>query len=94
MSDTRYIKLFLNWYEIKGNKLVGEEVIQNMTEDDILNLFSTPFWNNIYHVWSVNSAHLKTLRRNVTHQIDTKKFSYFVEIYKISSARTAPSADY
>jgi len=78
------VKLLLNWYEIEGNNLIGEEVIQNMTESEILKLFDAPFWNKIYHCWAVDKAHIETLQKNVNHIINTKKYSYFLEIYKVS----------
>jgi len=84
VSEKTSIKIVLNWYEIKGNGLVGEEVIQNMSEDDILKLFEAPFWNKLYHCWSVETPHIKTLQKNVQHEINTKEFSYFVEIFNLT----------
>ena len=83
MADTNHVKLMLNWYEIKGKNLIGEEPIKNLTAEDMLKLFNAPFWNKIYHCWSVEPAHISLLQANVDHQIDTKKYSYFVEIYKV-----------
>ena len=84
MSDDTPVKLLLNWYEIEGNSLIGEEVIQNMTTSDILNLFEAPFWNRIYHCWAVDKSHIETIQKNVSHKINTKKYSYFLEVYKVS----------
>lgn len=84
MCKSTHVKLILNWYEIKGNHLIGEDNIHNMSSDDILNLFNTPFWNELYHCWSVDKSKVETLQKNVSHKIDVKKYSYFVEIYNIS----------
>jgi hypothetical protein len=84
VTDSTDIKLVLNWYEIKGNNLIGDEAIQNMSVHEILSLFQTPLWNNLYQCWAVCHAHIDTLQNNVLHKINTKKYSYFVEIYRIS----------
>jgi len=83
VCENTYTKVILNWYEVKGNSLVGEEPIENMTADDILGLFETPFWNKLYHCWAVNKSHIRTLQKNVPHKINTRKYSYFVEIYNV-----------
>jgi len=83
VADTNHVKLILNWYEIKGKNLIGEEPIKNLSADDMLKLFNAPFWNKLDHCWSVEHAHIGLLQANTNHQIDTKKYSYFVEIYKI-----------
>lgn len=77
------LKLVLNWYEIKGEKLIDEEVIQGMSVEDILNLFEAPFWNNVYQCWAVNSSHISSLQKNVQHKFNTRKYTYFVEAYKL-----------
>ena len=82
MSDNTNVSLVLNWYEIKGKNLVGEEPIRDLTADDMLKLFDAPFWNKIYHCWSVENSHIKTLQQHVDHKINPEQFSYFVEIYK------------
>ena len=82
MSDNTNVSLVLDWYEIKGKSLVGEEPIRDLTADDMLKLFDAPFWNEIYHCWAVENEHIKSLQGHVDHQIDPSQFSYFVEIYK------------
>ena len=84
VSESTSVKLVLNWYEIKGNSLIGEEVIQNMSADDILKLFEAPFWNKLYHCWAVENPHIKTLQKHVQHKINTKEYAYFVEIFKVT----------
>jgi hypothetical protein len=83
VTNTNQVKLVLNWYEIKGKNLVGEEPVKNLTADDMLKLFKMPFWNEIYHCWSIEPGHVDLFQANVDHHIDTKKYAYFVEIYKI-----------
>ena len=80
------IKLVLNWYEIKGNNLIGEEIIKDINSDDILKLFKTPFWNRLYHCWVVKKNHIKILQKHVGHKINTAEYCYFVEIINISNS--------
>ncbi len=84
MSENTNVALVLNWYELKGKDLIGEEPISNMDADDMLKLFDAPFWNNIYHCWAVEKAHIPTLQAHVKHIIDPERFAYFVEIYRVS----------
>jgi len=83
VSKDAEIALNLNWYDNDGNNLVDEEMITNMSVDEILALFDAPFWNQLYHCWEASNKELKAIRPNVKHTIDTDKYSYFVEIYKI-----------
>ena len=83
MDEVINVNLILNWYEIEGNNLVDEELIQNMSVDDILKLFDAPFWNKLYHCWSADADQLNTIQKNVQHNIDTSKYAYFVEIVKV-----------
>ena len=84
MCDITNVKLLLNWYEIEGNSLVGEETIQSMSACDLLKLFNSPFWNKLYHCWALEHEQIATLQEHVQHKIDTTKHSYFVEIYKLT----------
>ncbi|MCW8855705.1 MAG: colicin E3-like toxin immunity protein [Gammaproteobacteria bacterium] len=83
MSKNADIALKLNWYENEGNNLIGEEAIANMSVDQMLELFDAPFWNQLYHCWEAQSKELKVIQPNVDHHINTRKYSYFIEIYKI-----------
>lgn len=87
MPENADIALCLNWYDNKGNMLVGEEPIANLSVDDILNMFDAPFWNQLYHCWKASNKELKIIQPNIKHQIDTDKYSYFVEIYKIQQSQ-------
>ena len=82
VADDVEIDLVLNWYEIKGNNLIGEEPILGISVKNILELFEAPFWNGVYHCWSVESKHIATLNALVSHEINPQKHAYFVEIYK------------
>ena len=85
MSENTNVALVLNWYELKGKNLIGEEPIRNLSADDMLKLFDAPFWNKIYHCWAVEKAHIATLQGHVDHIIDPERYAYFVEIYKINN---------
>ncbi|MDH5764474.1 MAG: cloacin immunity family protein [Gammaproteobacteria bacterium] len=87
MPDRADVAINLNWYDNEGNILTGEEPISNMTVDEVLHLFDAPFWNKLYHCWKASRKELKVIQPNIQHQIDTKKFSYFVEIYKIQNSQ-------
>ena len=89
VSKNADIALNLNWYENDGNNLIGEEPIANMSVNDILALFDAPFWNQLYHCWAANDKELKVIQANVKHHIDTKKYSYFIEIYSIQHNQKA-----
>ena len=89
VSTNADIALNLNWYENTDNNLVGEEAITNMTVDEILALFDAPFWNQLYHCWEATNKELKTIQPNVKHQIDTEKYSYFVEIYQLQKNQSS-----
>lgn len=82
MPDSGDIALKLNWYEIQGTNLIGEEPINDLTVEDILKIFDAPFWNKLYHCWSVNEAQIAALTPHVKHPIEPNKYSYFVEMYK------------
>jgi len=82
VTDNAEIELVLNWYEIKGNNLIGEEPIHGISVKNILELFEAPFWNGIYHCWSVDDKHIDSLNPLVSHNIDPQQYAYFVEIYK------------
>ena len=82
VAEDAEIELVLNWYEIKGNNLVGEEPIQGISVKNILELFEAPFWNGIYHCWSVEQKHIDSLNNLVRHDINPQQYAYFVEIYK------------
>ncbi|TNF39084.1 MAG: hypothetical protein EP315_00295 [Gammaproteobacteria bacterium] len=84
VSENTNVALVLNWYELKGKNLVGEEPIRNMSSEDILKLFDAPFWNKIYHCWAVENTHIPVLQPHVDHHIDAEQFAYFVEIYRIN----------
>lgn len=85
MSENTNVALVLNWYELKGKNLIGEEPIRNMSADEMLKLFDAPFWNKIYHCWAVEKEHIATLQGHVDHIIDPGRYAYFVEIYKINN---------
>ena len=85
MSENTNVALVLNWYELKGKNLVGEEPIRNMSADDMLKLFGAPFWNKVYHCWAVEKEHIAPLQAQVDHIIDPERYAYFVEIYKINN---------
>lgn len=89
MPENADIALSLNWYENEGNNLVGEEAIANMTAEDMLTLFNAPFWNKLYHCWEAGQDELKVIQPNVQHQIDTDKYSYFVEIFTIQNTSSS-----
>ena len=82
VSDDADIDLVLNWYELKGNDLIGEEPIHGISVKNILELFDAPFWNGIYHCWSVETKHIASLNPLVSHVINPQEYAYFVEIYK------------
>jgi len=84
VPDNTDIAIVLNWYEKEGMNLIDEEPILNLTVDDVLNLFEAPFWNKLYHCWAVKKNHIPALQANVNHQIDFSRYSYFVEIYKLT----------
>jgi hypothetical protein len=74
----------LNWYEKKGNNLIGEEPIKNLTVDDVLKIFDAPFWNKIYQCWAITPAQAQHIQAKAKHQLDTDKYSYFIELYKVN----------
>lgn len=86
VADDAEIDLVLNWYEINGNNLIGEEPIHGISVKNILELFEAPFWNGIYHCWSVENKHIAMLDSLVRHEIDPQEYAYFVEIYKKRSS--------
>lgn len=84
MCKNTNIKIILNWYEIEGNSLVGEETIENIQASDILKLFNAPFWNNLYHCWALEESHIESIQQKVKHRINTNLYAYFVEIYNLA----------
>ena len=85
MRDSTSVQIVLNWYELKGSSLIAEEPINDMSEEDVLNLFDAPFWNKLYHCWAIEPAHISELQKHVQHKINTKEYAYFVEIYKLNN---------
>jgi len=75
------VALVLNWYEKTGSDLVGEEAIEDLTLDNILNLFEAPFWNKNFQCWAIDESHVATIQPHVQHKFDTQKYSYFIEAY-------------
>jgi len=82
VANEAKVDLVLNWYELKGNNLIGEEPIYGISVEKTLELFDAPFWNGIYHCWSVEDKHIAALNHLVNHEIDPNEYAYFVEIYK------------
>ncbi|MCW8956985.1 MAG: cloacin immunity family protein [Gammaproteobacteria bacterium] len=82
VADNAEINLVLNWYELKGSNLIGEEIIHGISVNNVLELFEAPFWNGIYHCWAVENKHIATLNPLISHEINPKQYAYFVEIYK------------
>lgn len=90
VSGNRRANLLLNWYELEGNNLIGEEALQDLSLDDALRLFDTPFWNGMYHCWAVENGHIAALQPYVQHLIDPAKYAYFVEAYRMIDNAEAP----
>lgn len=84
MPDNADIVVALNWYEKEGKNLVGEEPVQNLSVTDTLALFDAPFWNKLYHCWALDNKQIERLQAYVRHRIDTDKYTYFLEMYKIN----------
>ena len=81
MPEKSNVTLVLNWYEKTGKDLVGEETIQDLTLDRILDLFEAPFWNKNFQCWAIDDSHIASIQPHVEHQFDTRKYSYFIEAY-------------
>lgn len=82
MSENANVTLVLNWYEKSGNSLIGEEVIQGMNLDEILNMFEAPFWNKNFQCWAIDDSHVANIQPHVKHILEPKKYCYFIEAYK------------
>lgn len=81
MPEKPNVTLVLNWYEKTGNDLVGEETINDLTLDSILDLFEAPFWNKNFQCWAIDDSHIASIQPHVKHHLDTQKYSYFIEAY-------------
>jgi len=80
------LKIILTWYNLNNRQLAGEEIINALTEQDILDLFDAPFWNHAYLCIALeNKKHFDTIQKNTSHSLQRKKYSYFLEMFKIDA---------
>lgn len=80
MSPHKFVLATLNWYEKKGEKLVGEENITGISEEEILQIFDAPFWNGIYQCWSLGADLAPRIQPHVEHRLQPGKYVYFLEL--------------
>lgn len=78
-----HIKLLLNWYELQGKNLIGEEECHDLTIEAVLKLFDVPFWNDRYHCWAVEPQHVATLQPHFKHTLQPQLHAYFLEAFRI-----------
>lgn len=78
------IKIILNWYELEGKSLIGEEEIQGLSISDVLKMFEAPFWNGLYQCWAIEPQHVAALQPYIKHTIQPELHAYFIETIKTS----------
>lgn len=74
-------QLVLNWYKTNHRDLAGEEVVNNLHIQKLMNILGNPIWNQIYHCWQIELKHMAELQPYVDHRFDATKFVYFIEAY-------------
>ncbi len=82
------IKIILNWYELEGKNLIGEEEIQDLSISDILRVFDAPFWNGLYQCWALEPQHVAAIQPHVGHILQLDRHAYFIETIKNSPSQT------
>lgn len=82
MANNR-IKLLLNWYELQGNNLIGEEELHGLSIEEVLKLFDEPFWNGQYQCWAIEPQHVAALQPHTSHALQPQLHAYFVEAIRI-----------
>lgn len=82
------IKLLLNWYELQGKNLIGEEELHDLSIDAMLKLFDDPFWNGQYQCWAVEPQHVSALQPHIKHVLQPQLHAYFVEAIRITTPVT------
>jgi len=70
----------LNWYEKRGENLLGEEPLSGISEAELLKIFDAPFWNGIYQCWSLEPGQMPMIQPHVDHHLEPSKYLYFVEL--------------
>lgn len=85
---TNQTKIILNWYELEGKSLIGEEEIQDLSISDILKIFEAPFWNGLYQCWAIEPQHVAAVQPYVSHIIQPEVYAYFIETIKNNLAST------
>ena len=84
VTNPTHLKVMLTWYKLDDRQLAGEEVINTLTEQDVLDVFNAPFWNHAYLCNALeNKRHLSAIQKNISHQLQPEKYSYFLEMFKI-----------
>ncbi len=72
-----HVKLF--WFTKRGNVMVDEENIDQLTLQDLQDIFDIYIDNDIYNVWQVNTRHARNLQKITQHNIAIDRYYYFVE---------------
>ncbi len=74
----------LTWYKNDDRQLAGEEVINDLSEQDVLRLFQMPFWNHAYLCNALEKQqHFSSLQAHTSHRLQPEKYSYFLEMFEI-----------
>ena len=68
----------LEWFEIDGDALLGEEPLKGIPLSDLQSLFGVPAENPMYDGWEVRAEHVSVLQACVDHEIDLSAHAYFV----------------
>jgi hypothetical protein len=69
----------ITWYEIEGDRLVGESILNGVDLSEMKILFNVLPNEEMVYVYPVSEAHIQYLQQFTKHKIDLKQYAYFVE---------------
>ncbi len=79
MSKSK-LKYVLFWFSAKGDELVGEESLPNVTAEQVAEWFFLPDGDSLMDAYIVRASQRLYLSKLAKHKINLNKFDYFVEL--------------
>jgi len=84
-ASTPRVTRWLRWFDTRGEQLVGEKQLEDITLEELQSLFSVNAENPMYDCWRVEVAHVPRLETAINDRIDLDRFECFVEADAVDS---------
>jgi hypothetical protein len=73
----------IEWYEIDGDELVGEEEVHGLTPATMTSLFGHNSQDPLfYNKYEIDNSHVSVIEQFVAKKIDLKKYVYLLACYR------------